>query len=226
MTILDLIIMGVLIYFIVTRFTSNELPKKGPGKPGSNKQKKSPVEIKIIKGGAQSKEQLDQIFLKAKEMSEEAEAEEKRKQELEGLDKVKAFDTDFTEKKFLKGAEKAYQWYYDCINEEKEEDLENLLAPRIYSQVVEYFDDLDDQNKKEVTEVKMLEKPMILDCKTVAKSAFIDVKYKAELLIKTINNETNEEESRTETKEVVWTWARNIISTDPNWQLDEIKNVS
>ena len=75
-------------------------------------------------------------------------------------------------------------------------------------------------------EVKMLEKPMILDCKTVAKSAFIDVKYKAELLIKTINNETNEEESRTETKEVVWTWARNIISTDPNWQLDEIKNVS
>jgi predicted lipid-binding transport protein (Tim44 family) len=215
---LDLIILGVLVYFIYTRFTSTPLPKA--------KKKKSPVEIKVVKANSQSKEQIEQIFQKAKDMAEKAEAEQERKKNLEGLEKVKAFDKDFTEKKFLNGAEKAYQWYYDCLNEEKESDLENLLSPRIYSTVVDYFDNLDDADKKEIVEVKMLEKPSILDCKTIAKSAFIDVKYKAELLIKTIDNKTNEETTRTEIKDVIWTWGRNIISTDPNWQLDEIKNVS
>jgi predicted lipid-binding transport protein (Tim44 family) len=159
-------------------------------------------------------------------MSEKAEADKAYKESLTGLEKVKAFDKEFTEKKFLTGAKKAYQWYYDCLNKDDESELENLLAPRIYSQVVDHLDDLDDKNLREVVEVVKLENPTLVDCKTVAKSAFIDVKYKAELLIKTINNETNEEESKTENREVVWTWARNIISTDPNWQLDEIKNVS
>lgn len=215
---LDLIIIGVLVYFIYTRFTSTPLPKA--------KKKKSPVEIKVVKANSQSKEQIEQIFQKAKDMAEKAEAEKERRNNLEGLDKVKAFDKEFSEKKFLTGAEKAYQWYYDCLNQEKEDDLENLLSPRIYSTVVDHFDNLDDADKKEHVEVKMLEKPSILDCKTVAKSAFIDVKYKAELLIKTIDNKTNEETTRTEVKDVIWTWGRNIISTDPNWQLDEIKNVS
>lgn len=221
MTVLDLMIIGILVYFIVTRFMSNDMPKKG-----KNPHRKSPVEIKVIKGNTQSKEQLDQIFQKAKEMSEKAEVEEQRKHDLEGLEKVKAFDKDFTEKKFLTGAKKAYTWFYDCLNKDDETELENLLSPRIYSMVVEKLDELDEVNQQEVVEVKSLEEPILLDCKTVAKSAFINVKYKAELLIKTINKETEEEESRTETKEVIWTWARNIISTDPNWQLDEIKNVS
>jgi len=220
MTVLDLIVLGVLVYFIVTRFTSTPLTKKG------SKTKKSPIEIKVIKGNSQSKEQIDQIFEKAREMSEKAEAEKVRKDSLEGLDKVKAFDKEFTEKKFLKGAKKAYSWFYDCLNQDKESDLESLLAPRIYSQIVDHLDSLDENNQKEIVEITQLAEPVLLECKTIAKSAFIDVKYKAELLIKTINNETNEEETRSESKEVIWTWARNIISTDPNWQLDEIKNVS
>ena len=207
-------------YFIVTRFTSNPLTKK------DQKTKKSPIEIKVIKGSSQSKDQIEQIFEKAREMSEKAEAEKTRRDGLDGLEKVKAFDEEFTEKKFLAGAKKAYSWFYDCLNKDKESDLESLLAPRIYSQVVDHLDVLDENNQKEVVEITQLADPVLLECKTVAKSAFIDVKYKAELLIKTINNETNEEETRKESKEVIWTWARNIISTDPNWQLDEIKNVS
>lgn len=222
MTVLDLIVIGVLVYFIYSRFTSTPLPKKGNNTP----KRKSSIEFKVVKGNAQSKEQLDQIFKKAKDLAEKASIEDQRKKDLTGLDKVKAFDTDFSEKKFLKGAEAAYSWYYDCLNKEKESDLEELLAPRIYSQVVEHFDNLDEDNKVEIVEVKNLDKPVILDCKTVAKSAFIDVKYKAELLIKTINEDTKEETVRTESKDVIWTWARNIVSTDPNWQLDEIKNVS
>lgn len=220
MTILDLIILAVLVYFVVSRFTEQ------PMKKAEYKKKRSPIEVKVIKGNAESKEQIEQIFQKAREMSEKAEADKAYRESLTGIEKVKAFDKDFTEKKFLIGAKKAYQWYYDCLNKDDESELESLLAPRIYSQVVEHLDELDEQNLQEFVEVVKLESPAILNCKTVAKSAFIDVKYKAELLIKTINKETQEEESKTENREVVWTWARNMISTDPNWQLDEIKNVS
>lgn len=219
MTFLDLIVIAGLAYFIVTRFTSTPFKK-------TDIKKKSPVEIKIIKGNAQSKDQLEQIFKKAKEMSDQVEADKELKASLTGLEKVKAFDESFTEEKFLSGAKKAYTWYYDCLNEEKEKELEELVSPRIYSQIVEHFDEVDDKNEKEIIEIKNLENPIILECKTVAKSAFIDVKYKAELLIKTINDETKEETTKTEHKEVVWTWARNIVSKDPNWQLDEIKNIS
>lgn len=220
MTILDLIVLAVLVYFIVSRFTDQPMKKTGP------KKKRTPIEIKVMKGNTQSKEQIEQIFQKAREMSEKVEADKAYKDGLVGLEKVKAFDAEFSEKKFLSGAKKAYKWYYDCLNKDEESELENLLAPRIYSQVVDHLDSLDDGNMQELVEVVKLDSPTILDCKTVAKSAFIDVKYKAELLIKTINKETKEEETKTENREVVWTWARNIISTDPNWQLDEIKNVS
>lgn len=219
MTILDLIIIAGLVYFIVTRFMDQPIKKP-------NIKKKSPIEIKVIKGNAQSKDQIEQIFQKAREMSEKVEEERVKRESLTGLEKVKAFDKDFTEKKFLKGAKAAYNWYYDCLNKDDESELENLLAPRIYSQVVEHLDSLDEKNQQEIVNVVKLEEPVLLECKTVAKSAFIDVKYKAELLIKTINKDSNEEVEKTENREVVWTWARNIISTDPNWQLDEIRNVS
>lgn len=219
MTILDLIIIAVLVYFIVTRFTNQPLKKP-------TMKRKSPIEIKVIKGNMQSKEQIEQIFKKAREMSEQAEAEKEARESLQGLEKVKAFDKGFSEKKFIIGAKKAYQWYYDCLNKDEESELEDLLAPRIYSQVVEHLDGLDENHEQEIVDVVNLEEPVLLDCKTVAKSAFIDVKYKAELLIKTINKQTKETVEKTENREVIWTWARNIISTDPNWQLDEIKSVS
>lgn len=223
MSILDLIIIGVLVYFIYTRFTSTNLPK------GNNKQNRvSGVKFKVISSKDEnSKEQIEKIIAKARDLSRQNQKEKEEKENLEGLEKIMAYDISFTEKKFLKGAKKAYYWFYDCLNKDDESGLESILSPRIYSQIVERLDEFDAKDQQELITILNLDEPVILECRTVAKTAFIDVKYKAELEIVIISNKDKQEISKQkESREVVWTWARNIVSTDPNWQLDEVKNVS
>ena len=226
MTVLDLIIFGVLAYFIVSRFSDSPL---NPKKNKSGKTSAKVFDVKVIKNKKESQEQLEKILKQAKvnsQIDKEKQLKEKAVN-VEGLEKVKVYDESFTEGKFLDGAKKAYTWFYDCLNKDNESDLEKLVSPKIYNEIIKQLDDLDEKGEHKVTNIVNLEDPIIVDCTTHAKTAFINVKYKAKLEILIIDDETqNEVSKKTEQQEIVWTWARNVVSTDPNWQLDEIKNVS
>lgn len=219
MNIFDLIIVGVVVYFIYSRFASGNLPK-----PGQEKKKNS-VEIKVIKGNAQTREQIEKIFKKAREMSDMEMKPKQNIDDLEGLEKLKAYDPDFTEKKFLTGAKKAYQWVYDFINNDDEQALSEMVSPKIYARFVELLNEHDAKGESITIETKISGNPKVLQYKTVAKTAFIEVQYDVEekriVKVKESDKIVTETESKIST---VWTWARNMSSTDPNWQLEGIQD--
>ena len=227
MGILDLLIIGVLVAFIVTRFMSISTMKDIKDEKSKKQKTKKPIEIKVIQGSAQTKEQIEKIFQKAREMSEIETKKQEDKESDDGLTRIKAYDLNFTEKKFLKGSKVAFSWFYNALNKDDDEGLEKLVSPRIFSEMISWLNKLDEKSQKAVIDVEFLEDPAIVDCKTVAKTAFIDVMYNVSLKTTIKDKKSKKVESEESKKQnVVWTWARNMESTDPNWQLEEMKNVS
>ncbi|MCP4355324.1 MAG: TIM44-like domain-containing protein [Proteobacteria bacterium] len=226
MTLLDLIIIGVLVFFIVTRFTSDSIIKKDDKKSKKDKIRDS-IEIKVIKGSAQTKDQIEKIFQKAREMSEIESKKQEDKESLDGITRIKAYDTRFTEKNFLKGAKSAFNWFYECLNKDDDEKLEKFVSPKIFSEMISWLNNLDKKDQKVFIDIEFLKEPEIVDCRTVARTAFIDVIYNINLKTTIKGKKSKKIESKeTKKQSVVWTWAKNIESTDPNWQLEEMKNVS
>lgn len=224
MNLFDLIIIGALVFFIVSRFMTTPTHKDDKK---DKKKGKAPIEIKVVQGSAQTKEQIEKIFKKAREMSEVENKRKVDKESQDGLTRIKAYDESFSEKKFLKGAKTAFSWFYDFLNKDDDKSLEKLASPKIYAEMINWLNELDEKNQKPFIDVEFLQDPEVVDCRTIAKTAFIDVKYDVILKTTIKNKESEEIDSQEDKKEsVIWTWAKNITSTDPNWQLDEIKYVS
>lgn len=226
MTLFDLIIIGALVFFIVTRFTSGfDNDSKNKSKKG--KGLKNSVEIKVVSGNAQTKDQIEKIFKKARELSDVENKRQVDKESTDALTRIKAYDESFTEKKFLKGAKAGFEWFYNFVSKDDDAALEKLTSPKIFAEMVNWLNELEEKNEKVSISVEFLEEPEILDCRTVAKTAFIDVKYNVNIKTLVLDKDSDDVHTEEEKDEkVIWTWAKNITSTDPNWQLDEISHVS
>jgi predicted lipid-binding transport protein (Tim44 family) len=129
-------------------------------------------------------------------------------QSASGVDKIRLADPSFHELEFVAGAVKAYEMYHQALATADEDTLQDLLSPRLFQKVVDELPDLQG-----TPAFRQMADASIVDARVNGRTVILDVKYVAD----------HADGSR---KTTVWTWARSLASTDPNWELEDMKALS
>lgn len=209
---LDIIVIVLILAFVVTRFLSHNLPEE------------TKEDRKKAKKKSQNIVQFPEVEATLKPVKKK-ERVVKNLDDLSGVEQVKAADKSFNEKEFVDGAQYAYNMFYEAINDVDEDTLDDLTAPRLFDRFMEKVDTLEAEGKKLRIDVKEITSAEIVDAKVHGQTAIIDVKYKAqhaEYVVDAEDNVVDGDPEKTKTVDAVWTWARNVNETDPNWELEDI----
>jgi len=208
-TILDILVLVVLAGFIYTRFKGHDLPKDV-----KTKKKKSERVVTFPQKEVVSKNTKIRSV--------------KNLENLSDIDQIKASDPSFNEKEFIKGAQSAYEMYYESLNEVDEETLESLLVPKLFDQVMEKVEVAEAEGQQLFVDVVAVKDTQIVDAKMHGRTAVVDVKYVAEQSEYTEDADGDVVKGSNDTKKVssVWRWVRPVDADDLNWDLESITPVS
>lgn len=214
---MDIVFLIVIAVFVISRFMGHNLPKDDK-KTKPSKILNFPADS--AQDGAQSKK-ADKKPLKVENDITDLSG-------LEGIQLIKKADNQFSETEFLSGAELAYKIYYDAVNEQDEETLENMLAPRKFDEIMENIESLEAEDKKRVVIIEKINKVEILDAKLHGRTAIIDVKYIVEQtdVIDGLKKDPQKIKKKSKKVTSVWTWAKSIDSEDLNWELETMALLS
>jgi predicted lipid-binding transport protein (Tim44 family) len=208
---MDIVFLIILAVFIVSRFMGYNLPK-------DNKKTRP---NKVLKFPSDSVQDVSSEKLNQKPI-------DKGLSHLKGVELIKKADNSFSEKEFLSGAELAYQMYYSAINEQDEETLESMMAPRKFDEIMEGIETLEAEGKKRVVLIDKIHKIEILDAKLHGLTAIIDVKYVVEQtdFIEDLSKDPKKVKQKPKKVTSVWTWAKSVGSDDLNWELETMALLS
>lgn len=222
MQLIDIIIIAALAIFIITRFTSVQLPKDKELKK-RNRNKSSNI-MNFPAGDTNMANEAFSPKPKARKVVKKPENFEM----LSGLEQLKTMDTSFNENEFLDGAKGAYNYLYDLIADADEEAMDDLTSPRLLDRLMEDIETMDEAGLKRIVDVKSVDNIVLLDARLNGMTAIVDVKYTVSQADYVTDAEGNIQEGFSDEAskvETIWTWARSINSDDPNWELEEISNL-
>lgn len=229
----DLLLLIIFVVFIITRFMSHKLPRDdnknskqgGPRNRAQQPAKKAPPERgrpgqdggqgNVVPLGQRENPQAPQTQFSREEIDD-----------MQGVDKIRAADPTFDEKEFKQGARQAYMLYQQAVAEGDEETLANLVSPRLFDQITEAIDQLDEAGKHRVTRIDSFDTVEIVDTRISGQTALIDLKYTVTQAQSDVKADTTSTQAKGKKTSTVWTWARNLADEDPNWELEDIKPVN
>ncbi|MBI1363823.1 MAG: hypothetical protein GC134_07535 [Proteobacteria bacterium] len=194
----DLIVLLLLIAFVFTRFFGKKLPKdKDRNKPN------------VVSFPDKTTVQTAPAARRTKQHHRRMEEIEK----LEGVEKIKAFDASFNDKAFVAGAVRAYEWLHKAVADKDYETIENVTSPRLTEELIDALED----GHMPLKAFESVDDAQIIDCRILGRTAILDVRYDA--------NHTDADGKKVK-QAVIWTWARNVDETDPNWELEAINDLT
>lgn len=140
--------------------------------------------------------------------------------ELTGLAAVKAKDPDFDPDAFLKGARVAYETIVSAFASGDRDALNGLIAPPVMAGFEQAMAAREAEGR---TEIVTFEHPPRADVDGVEVNdsvATVKVRFLAEFTSR-VSGPDSETATERRTAEV-WTFARDLSSTDPNWTLTRV----
>lgn len=143
-----------------------------------------------------------------------------------GLQAIAAADSNFSPSYFMDGAKAAYSMILEAFASGDKEQLESLLTPDVYSTYAEAIDAREAENLTQVTDLGRLRKAMIKEAVLDGKMARIEVLYEAELtsaLMDADGNVVQGDPDVLSSISEVWTFERNVKSSDMNWRLSDVE---
>jgi predicted lipid-binding transport protein (Tim44 family) len=139
------------------------------------------------------------------------------------FEEIKEYDEEFDEIYFVIGARKAFEMVLKALALSDKLVLGRLLSEEIYQDFVEEINKRQDSGEDLVTTLIGMESSDIIRAIIQNDSAFITVRFITEQTNILKNIATGEilsgSESQIETIEDVWTFTRNLRSTNPAWLL-------
>lgn len=213
----DILFLAILAVFIYTRFMGHKLPKG----------KKSSKQGRVI----DFPKTIDPVELeqKAKDVIAGAKQSNINADDLEGIAKIKALDASFNEKEFIKGTQGAFEMYFDALQEQDEDTLDALLAPRLFDKTVDAFEDDEKNGHKMHAEVRAIKNCEMTDVRVSGKTLIVDVLFKADIVQYKLTEKNTLKRGDTKSvksKSYIWTLARSLNSNDPNWEVEDIQTPS
>lgn len=218
MALIDILVVGLVLAFIISRFFRHELPKD-TRKPGERKM----PDWQGIAQAFQAREQAGDDMAKPNRKVRKPKVVDVKG--LSGIELLKAHDDSFDEMTFKDGTAKAYQYFYQCWNAMDVPGLDKLCGPELMAQLEQTLEDYKRRGAKPEVLVNRVDKVELLNVDVKRKTAVVEVTIDAlqsegEVTAgKTIANQALPRTTRS-----VWVLARALTSDDPNWELQSIRH--
>lgn len=145
-----------------------------------------------------------------------------------GLTDIAGTDRRFDPQTFVAGARAAYKMVVEAYAKGDREALETLLAPRVLEAYSSAIAEREEKGHSQITEFERLREAEIVEASLNDNRARIKVRFTAELATET-RDEAGERVSgdlaQLKTVSEVWSFERDVTSSDPNWKLAGVKPV-
>jgi len=143
-----------------------------------------------------------------------------------GLKAIAQVDPDFSSAYFMDGAKAAYSMILEAFASGDHDQLKSLLTPDVYKVYDKAIKDREAENLTQVTDLGRLRKANIKDAECKGKKAKISVLYEADLTSALMDGEGNVVQGDPDVLSSiseVWTFERDLKSSDPNWRLSDVE---
>ena len=212
---LDLVIIGLVLALVVSRFFSFKLPTDTRDAAARK------AEFDQLFGRRKGQREAYQESLPAEDEADEAAPEPatptRRKAalgprdvaHLEGLEQIKALDPNFDRAEFVGGAIAAYGYFYECYNARDQEGIINLCGPQFEQEVLAEWE----ANPAKIV-VEAEPKATLQGARLNGRTAVLEVLFTATHRVG---------KAAPQTVRAVWVFARAVGSPDPNWELQTIQ---
>ena len=148
--------------------------------------------------------------------------------DIENNEAIKSGNVDEeAKKKFLKGAELAYEQIIVSFSKGDKKSLRSLLEKKIFSEFSSVIDDRKDKQLKYETTFIGLKSSKILEFKKIENIYKVTVNFVSEIItcVRDKNNQVIDGNPDTiKTVNDVWKFSKNMWSHDPTWFLVETSN--
>ncbi|WP_375284609.1 Tim44/TimA family putative adaptor protein [Marinicauda pacifica] len=145
-----------------------------------------------------------------------------------GLTDIAEADQSFDPETFIQGARQAYRMVVEAYAKGDRETLSTLLGPRVYDAYDRAISEREEKGQTQITEFERLREARIDEASLNDNRARIKVAFAAELATETRDAEGERlsgDLSRLKTVSEVWSFERDVTSSDPNWKLAGVKPV-
>ena len=138
------------------------------------------------------------------------------------LERMREIDPDFDARHFLEGAKVAYEMIVTAFADGDEATLKPLLAPEIFEQFARVIADRRSRGLKKELEFVGLDEAKLVDARLDGTTARMKVKFVSKVITATRDENGEVVEGNPEklvTVREIWTFERDLTSSDPNWRL-------
>jgi predicted lipid-binding transport protein (Tim44 family) len=139
-----------------------------------------------------------------------------------GLDAISAADRSFAPDAFLAGARGAYDMVVHAFAAGDSDALKSLMSPEAFANFESAIHARADAGHTMSTTVVSIDKASIVGARLLGATAQLQVRFSAKLasVTRDTQNEVVDGSPDTVAEHIdVWTFARDVRSRDPNWQL-------
>ncbi|MBC08338.1 Tim44/TimA family putative adaptor protein [Thalassospira sp.] len=138
------------------------------------------------------------------------------------LQQIQKHDPNFTQQDFLNGARMAFEMIVEYFAKGDKDGLNPLLSAEVYKNFAAAIDARAEKGEHEETTLVGIKSASIHDASLEGRTAYVTVKFVSEEVSVIRNAEgdvVDGDPNQVVEAEDLWTFARNIESRDPNWQL-------
>lgn len=142
-----------------------------------------------------------------------------------GLDAIAQADPDFSPAFFIDGAKAAYSMILEAFASGDRDQLKGLLTDDVFKVYDEAIEAREADNLTQVTDLGRLRRAAIESSNLEGKLAHISVLYESELTSALMNAEGEVVQGDPDilsSVSEVWTFERNLKSSDMNWRLSDV----
>jgi predicted lipid-binding transport protein (Tim44 family) len=144
----------------------------------------------------------------------------------EGLVAIAGVDRSFDPDGFAEGAKQAYTMIVEAYAKGDRDTLEPLLSERVYKAYDASIADRDAKNQTLITEIERIKRNEIVEASLNDNRAKVRVAFSVELARELRDSDgkaVDGDLTVLQTVEEIWSFERDVTSTNPNWRLSAVK---
>ncbi|WP_373088174.1 Tim44/TimA family putative adaptor protein [Sneathiella sp.] len=137
------------------------------------------------------------------------------------LSQIRQIDRSFDQTSFTAGAQAAYESIVVAFAQSDRDTLQALLADDVYDNFARSIDEREAEKQVMSTDIVAIHSADIIEANLVNKEAEITIKFEAEMISMTKDEDgiVVSGSAQPQTVHEIWTFARDLKSRNPNWLL-------
>ena len=219
---LDILIFGIIAGFLIYRLNSVLGTRKEDKRSRPNPFADSDTQPRSLQAPLLTISPIEQKPLRQTEGFEQLiDTEANKDGQIEsGLEEIAAADTSFELEHFMAGTRYAFEAIVEAYNIGDRDSLRLLLSPKLYADFEAGIKEREEQGSLQQTEESRIKTARIVEAHLGGTMAYITIDYDVEKII--LSGYKTDSGNISSVKDI-WTFTRDIRSSDPNWILMETR---